>query len=87
MNITQIIFPSIPKPKIVPPINNYDFDFWIVGFGECKQLMVKCPICCFTYPFQNVYDEALTKKNLREYEPHYYNTVVRNCPQKANHVL
>ncbi len=83
MNFAQIIFPT--TPKIVS--RKSDFDFWIVGFGDCKQLMVKCPICLHTYSLQSVVDEHLMKKNLREYEVYYYNTVVRNCPQKVNHVV
>ncbi len=84
MMFEQIIFPTTVKPV---PKNNYEFDFWIVGLGDNKELMVKCPTCFFTYPLQNVANEVLMKNNLREYEPYYFNTVVRNCPRKAYHVL
>ena len=84
MNIEQIIFPPVPKPKIV--IGN-DFDYWIVGSGDNKQLMTKCPICLFTYSLQTVCNEHAMKQNLREYTLYYYNTVVRNCPRKADHVV
>ncbi len=88
---SQIIFPSKIKPIIKNILssckNSREVDAWVVGGNDSiKVLYAKCPICKFTYEVQNVLDESTMKKNLREYEPFYYNKFIRECPRAITHL-
>lgn len=82
---TQIIFP--PKPKLVPsPPSSFEFDCWVIGSGDTKVLWVKCPECNYAYELMNIQNETALKKNLREFEPHYYRKIVNGCPNIDKHL-
>lgn len=84
MRFKQIIFPPKPKVAALPIQNSYGFDWWIIGSID-KVLWAKCPKCYFTYEIMNVYNEALTRKNLREFEPFYFRKIIRECPNACTH--
>jgi hypothetical protein len=85
MYFKQIIFPSKPRVTTTSIPNQYEFSCWILGSPVGKVMWVKCPVCEHTYELMDVCNESIMRNNLREYEPFYFEKIIRKCPYISIH--
>jgi len=83
---TEIIFPSKPKPaSIIADGEDYRIEHWIGGEPPYKALYVQCPVCFYPFRLATVLDEETLEAYMKEFPLIYFNSAIRDCPDKANH--
>ncbi len=85
----QIVFVPIKKePSPISSASNGEtkFDYWIIEQDSELLLLVKCPICFFTYTLFTVGNVEVCNEVMQKYTDFNYRRVIRECPNNASHI-